>query len=259
MASLGDNITAVSVRGTFDDCQRLVKQAFADDELRKQVWLTPANSINLGRLLPQVFYYFVLARLAGDADRFGAEREFRQPDGRPHRQADRAPGPPFRGRDQRQRRRARVSALRTFTSRVRRCGRWPMPWTSARRATSSACARSTTTTSIACGRTSKARRSRTPGSSRRLAASTGSAAICSIRTAPSRGSGCSRRSRPIQRRRACFWPRRIPAKFREVVEPAIGQPVALPATLAAALARPRHSVPLPASYPELVDLVLQTV
>src|SRR6188474_536643 len=63
MASLGDNITAVSVRGTFDDCQRLVKQAFADDALRRHVWLTPANSINLGRLLPQVFYYFVLARL----------------------------------------------------------------------------------------------------------------------------------------------------------------------------------------------------
>jgi threonine synthase len=63
MASLGDNITAVSVEGTFDDCQRLVKQAFADDDLRRHVWLTPANSINLGRLLPQVFYYFVLASL----------------------------------------------------------------------------------------------------------------------------------------------------------------------------------------------------
>jgi threonine synthase len=63
MASLGDNVTALSMRGTFDDCQRLVKQAFADDDLRKHVWLTPANSINLGRLLPQVFYYFVLAGL----------------------------------------------------------------------------------------------------------------------------------------------------------------------------------------------------
>jgi threonine synthase len=63
MASLGDNVTALAMRGTFDDCQRLVKQAFADDELRTHVWLTPANSINLGRLLPQVFYYFVLARL----------------------------------------------------------------------------------------------------------------------------------------------------------------------------------------------------
>ncbi|HKE82699.1 MAG TPA: threonine synthase [Vicinamibacterales bacterium] len=61
MASLGGNITALAVKGTFDDCQRLVKQAFADDDLRRHVWLTPANSINLGRLLPQVFYYFVLA------------------------------------------------------------------------------------------------------------------------------------------------------------------------------------------------------
>ena len=63
MASMGDNITALSVQGTFDDCQRLVKQAFADDELRQHVWLTPANSINLGRLLPQVCYSFVLASL----------------------------------------------------------------------------------------------------------------------------------------------------------------------------------------------------
>jgi threonine synthase len=64
MASLGDNITALAVSGTFDDCQRLVKQAFADDSLRSHVWLTPANSINLGRLLPQVFYYFLLAGLS---------------------------------------------------------------------------------------------------------------------------------------------------------------------------------------------------
>ena len=65
MASLGDNVTALAMRGTFDDCQRLLKQAFADDDLRSHVWLTPANSINLGRLLPQVFYYFILARLSG--------------------------------------------------------------------------------------------------------------------------------------------------------------------------------------------------
>ena len=66
MASLGDNIKAVAVDGTFDDCQRLVKTAFADDDLRKHVWLTPANSINLGRLLPQVFYYFLVAAVGGD-------------------------------------------------------------------------------------------------------------------------------------------------------------------------------------------------
>jgi threonine synthase len=65
MASMGDNILAVAVDGTFDDCQRLVKTAFADDDLRRHVWLTPANSINLGRLLPQVFYYFLVAAVGG--------------------------------------------------------------------------------------------------------------------------------------------------------------------------------------------------
>ena len=70
MASLGHNIVAVAVHGTFDDCQRLVKEAFADDDLRTHVWLTPANSINLGRLLPQVFYYFILTSL-GPAPSFG--------------------------------------------------------------------------------------------------------------------------------------------------------------------------------------------
>ncbi len=57
-ATLGGNVRAVAVRGTFDDCQRLAKEAFADADLRRQVRLTSANSINVGRLLPQGFYYF---------------------------------------------------------------------------------------------------------------------------------------------------------------------------------------------------------
>ncbi len=56
-ATLGGNVTAVSVRGTFDDCQRLVRQAFADPGLNARLSLTSANSINIGRLLPQTFYY----------------------------------------------------------------------------------------------------------------------------------------------------------------------------------------------------------
>ncbi len=56
--TLGGNVRALEVEGTFDDCQRLVKEAFADDELRAHLHLTSANSINIGRLLPQVFYYF---------------------------------------------------------------------------------------------------------------------------------------------------------------------------------------------------------
>jgi threonine synthase len=51
------NVRALAVRGDFDDCQRLVKEAFADPELRASRRLTSANSINLGRLLPQTAYY----------------------------------------------------------------------------------------------------------------------------------------------------------------------------------------------------------
>ena len=55
--TIGGNVTAVAVEGTFDDCQRLAKEAFADLELRRRARLTSANSISLGRLLPQIFYY----------------------------------------------------------------------------------------------------------------------------------------------------------------------------------------------------------
>jgi threonine synthase len=53
----GDNVTSLAVRGTFDDCQRLVKEAFLDESLRARVEMSSANSINLGRLLPQAVYY----------------------------------------------------------------------------------------------------------------------------------------------------------------------------------------------------------
>ena len=56
--TLGRNITALEVDGTFDDCQRLVKSAFMDSELNAHMRLTSANSINVARFLPQAFYYF---------------------------------------------------------------------------------------------------------------------------------------------------------------------------------------------------------
>jgi threonine synthase len=56
--TLGRNITAIEVDGTFDDCQALVKSAFMDGELNKHMKLTSANSINVARFLPQAFYYF---------------------------------------------------------------------------------------------------------------------------------------------------------------------------------------------------------
>jgi threonine synthase len=58
LTTLGHNISALEVEGTFDDCQALVKQAFLDDKLNSQIRLTSANSINIARLVPQSFYYF---------------------------------------------------------------------------------------------------------------------------------------------------------------------------------------------------------
>jgi len=55
--TLGKNITVFEVDGSFDDCQKLVKTAFLDAELNKTLRLTSANSINIGRLIPQTFYY----------------------------------------------------------------------------------------------------------------------------------------------------------------------------------------------------------
>lgn len=57
-ASLGDNVTAVEVNGSFDDCKRLVEKAFLDKELNAAMRLTSATSINYARLVPQMFYYF---------------------------------------------------------------------------------------------------------------------------------------------------------------------------------------------------------
>ena len=56
--TLGQNITALEIDGTFDDCQALVKNAFMDGELNEKMQLTSANSINVARFLPQMFYYF---------------------------------------------------------------------------------------------------------------------------------------------------------------------------------------------------------
>ena len=58
LVTLGNNIHAIEINGTFDDCQQLVKRAFSDEHLNKQLFLTSANSINVARWLPQQFYYF---------------------------------------------------------------------------------------------------------------------------------------------------------------------------------------------------------
>ncbi len=59
LTTQGENITALEVEGSFDDCQALVKQAFSDKELAEKIFLTSANSINVARWLPQQIYYFL--------------------------------------------------------------------------------------------------------------------------------------------------------------------------------------------------------
>lgn len=67
LTTLGQNITALEVNGTFDDCQRLVKEAFACSELTGKIKLTSANSINVARLIPQSFYYHYAFSRISDA------------------------------------------------------------------------------------------------------------------------------------------------------------------------------------------------
>ncbi len=73
------NVRSFAVRGTFDDCQRLVKQAFADPELSSRLKLSSANSINLGRLLPQMVYYWSAALTV--RREFGVDASFAIPSG----------------------------------------------------------------------------------------------------------------------------------------------------------------------------------
>ena len=70
LTTLGKNVTALEVDGTFDDCQKLVKSAFQDEELNKSFNLSSANSINIARLIPQSFYYMY----AGTRKQFQGKR-----------------------------------------------------------------------------------------------------------------------------------------------------------------------------------------
>ena len=68
LTTLGQNITALEVSGSFDDCQRLAKQALVDPVLAEKLTITSANSINIARLIPQSFYYFAAVAQLGPTD-----------------------------------------------------------------------------------------------------------------------------------------------------------------------------------------------
>jgi threonine synthase len=260
MASLGGNITAVAVAGTFDDCQGLVKQAFADDELRKRVWLTPANSINLGRLLPQVIYYFLLARLARPSDVDGLVVSV--PSGNFGNLTAgliaKRIGLPVRGF-------IAATNVNDVVPQYLRSGIYS-PRASVR----------TVANAMDVGAPSNFERIRAlyDDDLDRMredlvgAAFEDTAVVAEIgRVYREHGylldphgaiAWLALQQRLAQSPRATgvFLATAHPAKFREVVEPAIGQAVPLPATLAEALSRPRSSARLPVDYSALVDLIL---
>ncbi|MDE5285349.1 MAG: threonine synthase, partial [Buchnera aphidicola] len=67
--TLGENITTISINGSFDDCQKLVKEAFDDKKLKNSIGLNSANSINISRLLAQICYYFEAFSLLSEEER----------------------------------------------------------------------------------------------------------------------------------------------------------------------------------------------
>jgi threonine synthase len=268
MASLGGNITAVAVRGTFDDCQRLVKEAFADDEVRKRVWLTPANSINLGRLLPQVIYYFLLARLLepsafarASADR--ADLIVSVPSGNFGNLtagliANRL-GLPVR-------RFVAATNVNDVVPEYLRTGIYtPRP------------SMRTVANAMDVGAPSNFERIRAmyDDSIDRIREDLDGAAFDDATVVAEIGKVHRERKYLLDPHGAIAWlglqeqlekhpgatgvflATAHPAKFREVVEPAIGAKVPLPAALSDAIARPRQSAHIDADYAALVDLVLR--
>jgi threonine synthase len=258
MAAMGDNVQAIAVSGTFDDCQRLVKQAFADDDLRRHVWLTPANSINLGRLLPQAFYYFLLAGMEGE----GRGPVVAVPSGNfgnltAGLMAKRI-GLPV----------ARFVAATNVNDAVPvylRTGRYePRP------------SRRTVANAMDVGAPSNFERMQAMygGSVDALRQDVSGVAFDDAHVVAAIGDVYRRHGYVLDPHGAIGWlavnqaieelgPRAQgvflatahPAKFRETVEPAIGRPVPLPPALAAALERPRHAVPLAAEYAALRGLL----
>ena len=132
----GDNVISLRIDGTFDDCQRLVKEAFVDSRLRRKHRFSSANSINIGRLLPQMVYY-VASSLEVER-RTGAKASLhhsgRQPRQRIRRRMGARPGIPHRAHHlgaQRQSHGARFSARPANGVRGRASRRSPPPWMSA--------------------------------------------------------------------------------------------------------------------------------
>jgi threonine synthase len=260
MASLGGNIVAVAVRGTFDDCQGLVKQAFADDDLRSHVWLTPANSINLGRLLPQVFYYFVVASVGPAAGSADGAPVVSVPSGNFGNLTAgliaKRIGLPVK-------RFVAATNVNDVVPEYLRTGEYK-PRASVRTVANAMDVGAPSNfermramygdsfNSLRCDivgaafddATVVAEIGKVYREQRYLLDPHGAIAWLGLRQTMSKGE------------RGVFLATAHPAKFREVVEPAIGEAIPLPAVLAEAIKRPRHAERLPVDYAALKELLL---
>ena len=247
----GDNVSSLRIDGTFDDCQRLVKEAFGDPALSRRHRFSSANSINIGRLLPQMVYYvgvepgcraphraprpsyIIPAGNLGNA--FAARLGARL--GLSHRAHHSGPQHQSHG--------AGFSAKPASGGRARASRRWPRPWMSAIPATWSGCARcirhwSEIREQLSADSVDDATIRARIGEDfmhygREWCPHTATAA-----EVYSRLSARERRDRPW-----VLVATAHPAKFNEIVEPIIGKPVAVPESLAPAAAAAAARVDLP--------------
>jgi len=240
-------VRTLSVAGNFDDCQRMVKQAFVDPALTARLQLSSANSINVGRLLPQMVCT-TPAPASSSAPRDGHPPNFHHPDRQPRQRARLhlgARGGPADRRDrageQCQPHRARVPRDRGEWRPRRAWRRSPRPWTSATRATWRRL-RWLFRNPTACAARSRRSRSATRRSAPPSAATTASSARPGART-PRPRPACTAAGPGASRASLGAGGHGPPAKFDDVVEPLIGRPpVPVPEALAALLALPARQV-----------------
>jgi len=250
--TLGGNVVAVAVDGAFDDCQSMVKEAFADRGLRQRMRLTSANSINVGRLLPQIFYYAWAA--LSPAVR-GTPPLFSVPSGNFGNLTAgliaRRLGFPIAGF-------VAATNANDVVPQYLASGRYT-PRPSVR----------TVANAMDVGAPSNFERMRAlcGDDVQRLRSEVRGAAFTDDEVRRAITDVHRRERYLLDPHSAIAWlgldggpgiflATAHPAKFREIVEPLIGEPIALPPALRDALARPRQVVRLPARYADLRDRIL---
>ena len=252
----GDNVRSLAVRGSFDDCQALVKQAFVDPSMRSQFELSSANSINLGRLLPQAVYYAASSLAAWR--RHGEPLSFIVPSGNLGNVVAccwaRKVGLPIGDillAHNANTHGAGLSSARVSGTRDRASPRLRRRWTSAILPTWSGCRpciqrwRRCAAPSVPAASTMRPSRARIKADFTRF----GQVWCPHTATAAEAWARLPEASR--RARRWCIVSTAHPAKFAEIVEPLIGRAVTVPESLRELFDRPSGFVEIDANLPAL--------